>query len=288
MKFFIDNLLWLKKQHNFTQEDLAEKLNVSRQSISKWERGEALPDLFNLAELSRLYNISIDDLLNKNFAENKEDNVKVDYSEGCKNGDNLNNDGEFQQEKIESCSGESDFNKIFIDDNNGNTVAINENKIQVKSSSGEVVNINGFLARHINHRIDKFICNKSYTNDSYFAILNISLVKKEELEKTIATTYTFFVDEEEFVLIGVHNINILADVIYWENAKDNCVVAFHKREQIKIKVSNNGDKEVAHIAVVEKRKFKKYNKKYFMKIIKNHYKADGDYKNHFTFNELNL
>lgn len=68
MQFFTNNLLWLKKQYNFTQEDLAEKLQVSRQSISKWERGEAFPDIINLAQISKVYDVSIDDLINKDLS----------------------------------------------------------------------------------------------------------------------------------------------------------------------------------------------------------------------------
>ena len=48
---------------NMTQEDLAEKCEVSRQAVSKWERGESSPDTDNLIALARLYNISLDALL---------------------------------------------------------------------------------------------------------------------------------------------------------------------------------------------------------------------------------
>jgi len=46
-----------------SQEQLAEKLNVSRQSISKWERDEALPDLYNLESISEIFDVSIDYLV---------------------------------------------------------------------------------------------------------------------------------------------------------------------------------------------------------------------------------
>ena len=44
---FKDNLVNLRKFHDMTQEELAEKVNVSRQSIAKWESGDAVPDLEN-------------------------------------------------------------------------------------------------------------------------------------------------------------------------------------------------------------------------------------------------
>ncbi|WP_053485378.1 helix-turn-helix domain-containing protein [Lysinibacillus sp. FJAT-14745] len=52
-----------REEHNFSQEDIAQKLNVSRQSVSKWENGNCYPDLDNLILLSELYNISLDELV---------------------------------------------------------------------------------------------------------------------------------------------------------------------------------------------------------------------------------
>lgn len=58
-----NRLVELRKQHNLSQEDLAEALGISRQAVSKWERAEASPDTDNLISLARLYAISIDELL---------------------------------------------------------------------------------------------------------------------------------------------------------------------------------------------------------------------------------
>ena len=57
------NLVTLRKQHGLTQMDLAEKLNVSRQAISRWEVGAAVPSTDNLKTLSVLYEVSVDDIL---------------------------------------------------------------------------------------------------------------------------------------------------------------------------------------------------------------------------------
>ena len=54
----------LRKQHELSQEQLAEKLGVSRQAVSKWERAEASPDIENLSSLAKLYGITIDELVN--------------------------------------------------------------------------------------------------------------------------------------------------------------------------------------------------------------------------------
>lgn len=55
-----EKLLFLRKQNGFTQMELAEKLNVSRQAISRWEVGTAAPSTDNLKELSNLYDVSVD------------------------------------------------------------------------------------------------------------------------------------------------------------------------------------------------------------------------------------
>ena len=58
-----NRLVELRKEHKFSQEALAEKLGLSRQSISKWERAEASPDTDNLIALAEVYGITLDQLL---------------------------------------------------------------------------------------------------------------------------------------------------------------------------------------------------------------------------------
>lgn len=55
----------LRKQHGLSQEELADKLGVSRQAVSKWECGESSPDTDNLIALADIYGISLDELLGK-------------------------------------------------------------------------------------------------------------------------------------------------------------------------------------------------------------------------------
>lgn len=56
-------LQFLRKKSHLTQDELADELNISRQAVSKWETGTALPDLDSLLRLSKRYNITINDLL---------------------------------------------------------------------------------------------------------------------------------------------------------------------------------------------------------------------------------
>lgn len=71
-----DKLLELRKVNRLSQEALANKLGISRQAISKWESGSSFPDLENLVELSRLYEVSLDYLMKASDLEEKENEKK--------------------------------------------------------------------------------------------------------------------------------------------------------------------------------------------------------------------
>ena len=67
----------LRKKNNLSQEALAEKLSLSRQAISKWERGESAPDTENLIALSKIFGVTLDELVGKKSGENPVD-ISVD------------------------------------------------------------------------------------------------------------------------------------------------------------------------------------------------------------------
>ena len=58
-----DRLIKLRKKYGYSQEELADKLGLSRQAVSKWERAEASPDTDNLICLAKIYGVSLDELL---------------------------------------------------------------------------------------------------------------------------------------------------------------------------------------------------------------------------------
>ena len=58
------NLKSLRKKYQYTQDDIAEKLNVSRQSIAKWESGESTPDIYNCIKIAKLFNVELNNLVN--------------------------------------------------------------------------------------------------------------------------------------------------------------------------------------------------------------------------------
>lgn len=61
---FKDNLIALRKMKNLSQEELAEQLQVSRQTVSKYEQGESLPDIDKCKRLAEIFDVSLDDLVN--------------------------------------------------------------------------------------------------------------------------------------------------------------------------------------------------------------------------------
>ena len=58
------NLVWLRKHYQYTQEEIAQQVGVSRQSVAKWESGESLPDIDSCMALAKIYNVTIDNLIN--------------------------------------------------------------------------------------------------------------------------------------------------------------------------------------------------------------------------------
>ena len=64
---FGDNLRNLRKSKKISQERLAEKVGVSRQSVSKWERGEAYPEMNNILSLCEIFHCKINDLVHEDL-----------------------------------------------------------------------------------------------------------------------------------------------------------------------------------------------------------------------------
>ncbi len=67
-----EKILKLRKQAGISQEELAEQLQVSRQAISRWEVGSATPDAANIQQLSKLFHVTTDYLLNDDFESDRD------------------------------------------------------------------------------------------------------------------------------------------------------------------------------------------------------------------------
>lgn len=131
-----NRLLGLRKEHKLSQEELAKRLNISRQAVSKWERAEASPDTDNLIELSKLYGISLDQLLTGNDA----DQAGTAESQA----DSANKEAENTQEEASSeCQSDhvSFRNGIHVRSAKGDKVDIGFSGIHVEDSGGEKVHI---------------------------------------------------------------------------------------------------------------------------------------------------
>ena len=66
-----DNIIALRKQNGFSQEEFAEKIGVSRQAVSSWERGIATPDVETLNALAKLFDVDLSSLINGESFERK-------------------------------------------------------------------------------------------------------------------------------------------------------------------------------------------------------------------------
>ena len=139
-----NRLYELRKQHGYSQDELADKLNVSRQAISKWERSESSPDTDNLIALARLYGVSLDELLNY---------TPTNTSADTKDSDAQTTDGNSENNSQSTQSTVNDDKtdaKTFFCANKGDQVHIDENGIYVHDKDGSDVVINGGIAKLVN------------------------------------------------------------------------------------------------------------------------------------------
>ena len=71
-----EKIIDYRKSKNLTQEQLGSMLNISGQAVSKWEKGESMPDIMILPELCKIFGISVDTLLDVPYMANKENILK--------------------------------------------------------------------------------------------------------------------------------------------------------------------------------------------------------------------
>lgn len=158
-----NRLYQFRKSHNLSQEELANKIGVSRQAVSKWERAEASPDTDNLILLSKIYGVTLDDLLKENdvvgtsqgesISEDACDNNNSQSNQQSANTENTTAD-EYNNNYSNSTSGTAGTNYvkkdkisfkdgIHIDAKNGDKVDIGFNGVHVHDHKGTKVNIDG-------------------------------------------------------------------------------------------------------------------------------------------------
>ena len=113
-----DRLIKLRKKNGYSQEELADKLGLSRQAVSKWERAEASPDTDNLICLAKLYGVSLDELLSTD--EDIDTIVKEQVKEETK-----------EEDKKDSS--------ITLEDDDGSKVVIKGSHMEVLDKDGHII-----------------------------------------------------------------------------------------------------------------------------------------------------
>ena len=123
-----DRLIKLRKKYGYSQEELADKLGLSRQAVSKWERAEASPDTDNLICLAKLYGVSLDELLST------DDSVETIVEEQVKK------DIPKKEEGIHLVDDEG--NEVHIHDKGITLIDENGNKVEKKHVLSKLEKIN--------------------------------------------------------------------------------------------------------------------------------------------------
>jgi len=114
-----DRLIKLRKKNGYSQEELADKLGLSRQAVSKWERAEASPDTDNLICLAKLYGVSLDELLST------DEDIDTIVKEQVK-----------ADEKVDE---ESKDSSITLEDDDGSKVVIKGSHMECLDKDGHII-----------------------------------------------------------------------------------------------------------------------------------------------------
>ncbi len=134
-----NRLLQYRKKHNLSQEELASRIGVSRQAVSKWERAEASPDTDNLILLADIYGVSLDELL-KGETEKVEEPVQTEETKASET-PTYTPDENTKYEKVDKVSFK---NGIHVDSKDGDHVHISfKDGIHVHDKHGTYVDVSG-------------------------------------------------------------------------------------------------------------------------------------------------
>lgn len=164
-----------RKANGYSQEELAEKIGVSRQAISKWERGESSPDTENLIALSRLYNVTIDEMINTENEPVKAEKAADAEKQQPEQNDNTNNSETEETTADEPAQAHVSFrNGIHIHDGK-DKVDIGFNGIHIESKNGEAVHI-GSGDVQVEGIDEKYIFSRGKGDKLFHALLPLSVI----------------------------------------------------------------------------------------------------------------
>ena len=206
-----NRLVDLRKKNGLSQDQLAEKLGLSRQAISKWERAEASPDTDNLICLAKLYGISLDDLLNtdqsleeiKRNVQDQQEEIKkqidvFDFSNFGFARVHIDDDGiEFLDEDDDEIESIQPINEEYPD---GSSVSITQNSLDIKKGSGGELHAdaNGFYFISDGKKDFESKEGSFYSEDG-----EIKFVLKARKPIAIITGVLFFLALAAYLLMGL-------------------------------------------------------------------------------------
>ena len=148
-----NRLLQYRKQNHLSQEELAEKINVSRQAVSKWERAEASPDTDNLIMLAKIYGVSLDTLISGSS--------DAEESPGANEtgGNNAEKETPPEEDKVSFVNG------IHIHSKDGDKVDIGLSGVHIHDKNGDKVDVSwkGIRVEEGGEQVYPGCCNRTKT-----------------------------------------------------------------------------------------------------------------------------
>lgn len=179
-----NRLFQYRKKHNLSQEELASKIGVSRQAVSKWERAEASPDTDNLILLAKLYGVTLDELLQgkeePQVQPEKDNENHADASENDRNDTDENEKSEeTDNQNYTKCDSVSFKNGIHIHSKDGDDVDISlKDGVNVNDKNGTKVKV-GLDGIHVEENGEK----KVYTDENGQVFYSDEVSKKSHKKK---------------------------------------------------------------------------------------------------------
>ena len=163
---FNEKLKMIRKNNNLTQEELSEKLNVSRQAITKWESGDGTPDIENLKQISILFNTTIDELVKE------EKEVKAEIK------------GKYRLTEELEIDHTKDFDINICKTNELNIIPNSEEKVKVEVFSNEEEKIDELLKIKFDNLYNKLDLDIKSSKEVHDLVINVYLPEKyiEEIE----------------------------------------------------------------------------------------------------------
>ena len=137
-----NRLLAYRHAHGYSQEDLAEKIGVSRQAVSKWERAEAAPDTDNLIALAALYGVLIDELINgEGEPQVKSDETPEEIKTKQQESDKGSTSVQFTRDGIKIEDGDDEvyvgLKGVHVKEKNGDEVHIDARGVQTENDEDD-------------------------------------------------------------------------------------------------------------------------------------------------------